>query len=82
MADQFHEHTPLMGTKILPEIQEIQEVLGFFKDCLENFCSGWSNTDATDLRPDTLSSDFNVFGGSSNRTGASKIEDYKKAFLL
>lgn len=82
MADQFHDNTPVLGTKILLEIAKIAETDRFFKDCFENFCTTWSNTDATTLYPDSVAATFNVFGGSSARTGRSKIEDYKKAFLL
>jgi len=82
MADQYHDNAPIIGNVISEDIVKIAEAFGFYKDCFQNFCTTWSNTDATTLYPDTLPSDFNTFGGSSNRTGSTKILDYKKAFIL
>lgn len=82
MVDQYHDKNPLIGEAVLKDIREMAETLGFFKDCFENFCSGWSNTDSTGLHVGSLHSAFNLFGGSSPVTGQSKIEAYKKAFIL
>jgi hypothetical protein len=54
MADQFHDTMPVITNQIAEDIPDIAESLGFLKDVFENFCLGWSNTDATGIYPKSI----------------------------
>jgi hypothetical protein len=82
MADQYYDNIFIIGNIILDDIDKGEQTCGFFKDCFENFCTTWSDTNATALYPDNLSSSFRVFGDSGTLTGANKKLDCKKAFIL
>jgi hypothetical protein len=57
MADQFHDNIPALGNTIAADIPDIAETLGFLKDCFEQICNGWSNTDASGLTIKGVTSD-------------------------
>lgn len=82
MADQFYEHIFIIGNVILDDIDKGEKTLGFLKDCLENFCTTWNNTNASTLYPDNLAQSFRIFDDAGTFTGTTKKLDYKKAFIL
>jgi hypothetical protein len=57
MADQHNDNIPAVGNNIADDIPDIKENLEFHKDVLENFCKGWSNTDATHVFPYVVKDD-------------------------
>jgi len=82
MVDQFHDDIPVVTNQVAADIEDIEEMLGFLKDCFQNFCTGWSDTSAASLYPDEIASDFDLFGGSSAVDGDHTIAEFKKMFAL
>ena len=82
MADQFHDDIPVATNQVSADIEDMKEMFGFLKDCFQNFCTGWSDTDATSLYPDEIEAGFDLFGGSSAVDGDHTIAEFKKMFVM
>jgi hypothetical protein len=49
MANQYNDAIPAVANQIAADIPDIQETLGFFKDCFGAVATGWSATVTTGL---------------------------------
>jgi len=49
MADAFTDDVPAAAHQIAADLEDMEESLGFLKDCFEALCSGWSDTSASSL---------------------------------
>jgi len=53
MTDQFHDNSPNISQGVSTDfVSELSETLGYIKDCFQELCTGWSNTDATGMTID------------------------------
>ena len=72
MADLFTDDEPALPNQVAADVVSIEKTLGFLKDCFEQICTGWSNSSAASLYPDTS----NYFGGGDS------VAQAKKMFIL
>lgn len=54
ISDIHNPDIPALTNQIAEDIPDIKENLEFHKDVLENFCTTWSNNDATVIFPNTI----------------------------
>jgi len=84
MADQFHDSTPAVGNTVAADIPDIAESLGFIKDCFQELCANWSNTDSSALTLDKHYAQTKSPSASSGETISSLTADYfyRLVFIL
>jgi len=61
MADQFYDDIPVSTNTIAADLVQMEASLGYIKDVFQAFVNSWSDTTATNIKP-------NIIGDADNNT--------------